>query len=83
MHALGVEGIGSPLTIRAIRAWNGDFFSVEEKADGGGVADVGDDFMAGMNGSCGGCDKSFFGDELAVGEDRDPAIFVGTDDQRE
>ena len=58
-----------------------DFLVVPEKRYAGGVADSYGDFAGGMDGHVGRRDEGFLADKLSVGEDGDPCVLTGADDE--
>ena len=74
----GVEDISPDFTFIALR---GDIFAVELETDAGGVSRLDDDLAGGSNGGVRRCDQSFLGYGFAVEGDRDPACFLGADEQ--
>jgi len=79
MDSGGVEGEGLDFGFGAL-GW--DFFSIQEKADAGGVAYAGNDLALGAEGGLGGRDEGFLGNELTVGDNGNPAGFGGANYQR-
>src|SRR5271168_335356 len=73
----GVEGVGLYFSLIALSR---DLFAVQKEADAGGVSRPYYYFVAGADGGVRGCDQSFFGYGLAVGQDRDPGSFLGADE---
>ena len=80
VHAVGIEDKGLYFGFGAV---GGNFLAIPQESDSGGVADLGDDFAGGADGSVRRGDEGFLADVLAVGEDRDPGSFSGADHQRE
>lgn len=79
-HALLIEDEGFRFGLGALGQ---DLVTIPEEADTGGVADPDDQLARGVEGSRGGSDQSFLGDELAVGGDGDPGVLSGADDEFE
>jgi hypothetical protein len=77
-HAVGIEDEGFYFGFAAV---GGDLLAIPEESDSGGVADPGDDFVAGADRGMGGGDEGFPADALSVGDDGDPGSFVGADDK--
>ena len=69
VHAGGVEDESLDFGFGAV---GGDFLTIPEESDSGGVADLGDDFAIGADRGVSGRDEGFLTDGLAVGEDGDP-----------
>jgi len=76
----GIEGISPDLSGVAGR---GNFFSVEQEADAGGIARSYHDLAAGAYGGVGGSDQSFTSHWIAVRRDRDPGGLVSPDRKSE
>ena len=79
-HAGVVEDKSLDLSFVAL---GGEFLAVQQETYSCRVTDLDDDLAAGAGGSVGGSNQGLLGDVLSIGDDGDPGIFGGADDQFE